>query len=411
MLPVRVSNALPHLLPIALLLVALLLLPYAGNLGFAARLGLIQLPYYLLSLFCILGLVLGHSREASASLGLFAMYAVIQVELQVPVDSVRAGNAYFLLCLLAPPVFLGLILLPDARPAQFWGLVALILVPVMLVAGVRFMSESAEQALVLNEIWPLLNGPGSLMSFQGRNWFLLVILIGLVTVFWRRQVGQTGLICVLVFVFITLNWLAVPMISTLMYLAAALTLLSILMVRILASLQQDELTGLGDRKAVNRALAGLNTGDVLVMADIDRFKKLNDSHGHSTGDQVLKMVAQILRRTGAGCRAYRYGGEEFMLWFSARRAGQALEALEKTRLAVADYRFVVRDGDQRQRLSASSRKAKSRPDADDAVSTSISMGAVVLREHENPRDALKRADALLYKAKRGGRNRICQDLT
>ena len=71
-------------------------------------------------------------------------------------------------------------------------------------------------------------------------------------------------------------------------------------------------------------MAGLGPRYVLAMADVDHFKSFNDTHGHDTGDQVLKLVAARLAQVKGGGRAFRYGGEEFTVLFPDRTLDEAL---------------------------------------------------------------------------------------
>src|SRR5215475_3125232 len=77
----------------------------------------------------------------------------------------------------------------------------------------------------------------------------------------------------------------------------------------------DELTLLPGRRAFNEAVMHLEHPFVIAAVDIDHFKSFNDTHGHDTGDQVLKLVAARLAEVGGGGRAFRYGGEEFTVIF------------------------------------------------------------------------------------------------
>ncbi|MDX9756504.1 MAG: GGDEF domain-containing protein [Sulfurimonas sp.] len=77
----------------------------------------------------------------------------------------------------------------------------------------------------------------------------------------------------------------------------------------------DELTSLPGRRALVEDMAKLGMKYSLAMIDIDHFKKFNDTYGHDTGDEVLKMVASKLAEVSGGGKAYRYGGEEFVLLF------------------------------------------------------------------------------------------------
>jgi len=81
----------------------------------------------------------------------------------------------------------------------------------------------------------------------------------------------------------------------------------------------DELTSLPARRAFNDALLRMEAPYAVAVVDIDHFKLFNDTYGHDTGDQVLRMVASRLARVTGGGRAYRVGGEEFSILFPARR--------------------------------------------------------------------------------------------
>jgi len=83
----------------------------------------------------------------------------------------------------------------------------------------------------------------------------------------------------------------------------------------------DELTTLPSRRAFHDALLRLEAPYSIAMVDIDHFKRCNDTYGHDTGDQVLRMVASRLARVSGGGQAYRCGGEEFAILFSGKRTG------------------------------------------------------------------------------------------
>ena len=86
---------------------------------------------------------------------------------------------------------------------------------------------------------------------------------------------------------------------------------------------RDELTGLPGRRALNESLKRAATTYTIAMVDVDHFKRFNDTHGHDTGDDVLKLVASRFARVGDGGRAFRYGGEEFAVVFLDRRPRRA----------------------------------------------------------------------------------------
>ncbi|MEO8422277.1 MAG: diguanylate cyclase [Actinomycetota bacterium] len=142
---------------------------------------------------------------------------------------------------------------------------------------------------------------------------------------------------------------------------------------------RDELTGLGNRRASNRALAGLRASDAVAMLDLDGFKELNDTLGHAAGDDLLTRFAVVL---GASLRdedvAVRFGGDEFLMVF--HDAGERAQAIVE-------------------RLASRWRE--------EASNVTFSAGIAVAGEDEPSLTVLARADQALYEAKRTGRDRVC----
>jgi len=81
----------------------------------------------------------------------------------------------------------------------------------------------------------------------------------------------------------------------------------------------DDLTGLPGRRSLNEALLNLGRKYTIAMIDVDHFKKFNDTYGHDTGDQVLKLIASKLGRMDGGARVFRYGGKNLPLCFRENR--------------------------------------------------------------------------------------------
>ncbi|MBI5497444.1 MAG: GGDEF domain-containing protein [Deltaproteobacteria bacterium] len=154
----------------------------------------------------------------------------------------------------------------------------------------------------------------------------------------------------------------------------------------------DVLTGLANRRAMNdalRRLAAAGTRFAVVAADLDHFKRLNDTYGHEVGDQCLKAFAGVLREA---CRTHdlpcRPGGEEFTLVLpgSDMAGGQAVaERIQRLLAAACERRGM-------------------------AFTTSLGVAACA-GEGEQAADVLRRADAALYAAKAAGRDRIVVDGT
>jgi diguanylate cyclase (GGDEF)-like protein len=165
----------------------------------------------------------------------------------------------------------------------------------------------------------------------------------------------------------------------------------------------DELTGLPGRRALDEALSNLGGVFTIAMVDIDHFKRFNDRHGHDAGDQVLRMVSDILARTAAGT-AYRYGGEEFAIVIPGREAADVRNDLEDLRTSIADREFALRAPD---RPKTRPDRPKKRLSSAKRVTVTVSLGAAGSNSRRpSPASVLKAADKALYRAKREGRNRL-----
>lgn len=161
----------------------------------------------------------------------------------------------------------------------------------------------------------------------------------------------------------------------------------------------DGLTGLANRRTFDEELRRLATeamesGETLCLAmtDIDHFKKFNDTHGHRFGDQVLRLVATALRANVKGRDLVaRYGGEEFALLLPQTHIDNALRLCETIRISVGSQRLVNRATNQT------------------FGSVTLSLGITAFEPGEPLDRFVQRADAALYAAKHGGRNRTVAD--
>lgn len=160
--------------------------------------------------------------------------------------------------------------------------------------------------------------------------------------------------------------------------------------------EHDHLTGLPNRRAFEGVLreevkTAQNGREQLSVAfcDIDHFKRINDTHGHDTGDRVLKFVAGLLAKVSDDrCHVARHGGEEFVMLFRGLTPAQACEAVDAVR------------------EDLSSRSLVNRTNGERMEKVSFSAGVANVLAYEDPRAALKAADRALYLAKEHGRNRV-----
>jgi len=157
----------------------------------------------------------------------------------------------------------------------------------------------------------------------------------------------------------------------------------------------DPLTGLGNRRSFERALAELQAtpsglaGSALLFIDVDHFKSINDTHGHLLGDKVLRAIAQALRASIKGRDiAARFGGEEFAVFLPETSLVGAQALAERIRVEIAKGR--IRRADRDEHIGG----------------VTVSIGVT----HAGPDDTLEaiieRGDAAMYAAKHAGRNRV-----
>ena len=183
----------------------------------------------------------------------------------------------------------------------------------------------------------------------------------------------------------------------------------------------DELTTLPSRRAFNDGLQRLKHPYSIAVVDIDHFKRFNDTYGHDTGDQVLRLVATNLARVTGGGEAYRCGGEEFNILFGGKTTSDVVDHLEQLRQKIETSEFRLRGDDRRQAARGPERRVqrgRGRPRKADmirqlaqensgtALSVTVSIGIASSSERSDFETVLKAADKALYRAKENGRNRV-----
>jgi diguanylate cyclase (GGDEF)-like protein len=155
----------------------------------------------------------------------------------------------------------------------------------------------------------------------------------------------------------------------------------------------DELTGTLNRRSLMAALERERSRAErsgapfsIAMIDLDHFKRVNDTHGHAAGDEVLRALAATVHDTMRAADVFgRYGGEEFMMILDGAAPALALEAMERIRAAVAAKNW-----------------SSIAPD----LSVTLSAGIASHRKGETIEQLLHRTDLALYQAKDAGRNTV-----
>ncbi len=159
---------------------------------------------------------------------------------------------------------------------------------------------------------------------------------------------------------------------------------------------RDVVTAIGNRRYFETAFAeelekARTTGEdfCLALADLDRFKLVNDRFGHLVGDRLLRLFAEILVQNVRGQDSVaRFGGEEFAVMLPGARLSEAVEAAERVRRVLESKQWTVE------------------PSGERVGKVTVSFGVAKLRANETGADLLRRVDSHLYDAKARGRNRV-----
>ncbi|MGX1318279.1 diguanylate cyclase [Bradyrhizobium sp. USDA 377] len=161
----------------------------------------------------------------------------------------------------------------------------------------------------------------------------------------------------------------------------------------------DTLTGLANRRALDeflrKAQVTADWGEPLsvLLLDIDHFKTFNDDFGHGVGDQVLRLIAKVLReKVRDQDLPARYGGEELIAVLPDADLATCAEIAERIRRAIAECRITRRST------------------GEVLPNISVSIGAAQYRSGEAIADLIERCDRALYLAKGGGRNRVVTEI-
>jgi len=220
---------------------------------------------------------------------------------------------------------------------------------------------------------------------------LVIIFIMSALVLFNRYLIYNGTFLIILIAYISgFYFLKTPYFIDMTFLAIDMIVLILLIRESYRLAFYDELTSMPGRRALVEDMAKLGRKYSLAMIDIDHFKKFNDTYGHDTGDEVLKMVASKLSNVSGGGKAYRYGGEEFTILFPSKDINECFGHVDILRQNIETSGFVVRN----------KKKAKT-------IYINISAGLVQnSSKDKDPFGVMKRADNALYKAKDAGRNKV-----
>ncbi|MBW3698069.1 GGDEF domain-containing protein [Vibrio sp. T187] len=374
-----------------------------ANIGIASN-----LPYILL----IVGVILCHSfkqgRMAMVSMAMLVAYSVIQARLQSPLSS---GTTLLELSLLA-------VLLP----------VACLLVYAFTDTGVNSKGVAIYTTiLILFLFWSHLTlthfNDGGFKEWSSNVLFTIPAVSKIPFILVLYGLGLTGLTSILVLMqnrpidvvvyssillaSTTFIFFDIQYISSTMFSLAGVLIIVYVMSASHAMAFNDQLTNIPGRHALEVDIKHLGGKYAIAMLDIDHFKKFNDTYGHDTGDDVLKLVASRLKLTSGGAKVYRYGGEEFTIIFKRKYSHQVQKHLEALIRDIEGYDMVIRNSRSRPENDEAGIKKRGKLEANtETVRVTVSIGLSDSRSTKVPEEVIKLADNALYGAKDAGRNQL-----
>jgi diguanylate cyclase (GGDEF)-like protein len=230
--------------------------------------------------------------------------------------------------------------------------------------------------------------------------FILSFLAIMVTLVQRYRAVESGLFWSLISSFAACRLEVGNHFSGIFFATGGLALIVAVIETSYSMAYLDELTQLPSRRALNEEMMKLPETFTIAMFDVDHFKNFNDSYGHESGDQALRMVSSRLARIAGGGKAYRYGGEEFAVVFPGKPAEDVFVYLDRMRKIIEQSSFTVRGKERR------GKKGKARIKGG-KIQTSVTVSIGVASTNGDsltPTEVMRLADQGLYRAKAKGRN-------
>ena len=269
---------------------------------------------------------------------------------------------------------------PHRVPVGAW--LALPLVTVAVTLGLDLLTRDATAAGQIVFMWPVLYAANELRRAAAAVVLACVVAADAVIVLTLLPLGPA---------LTDLAWLTTTAVIFVVLLARAREREERLVAELTRQADVDPLTGLATRRVLERAVqrageAPPAEGLSLLLVDVDRFKSVNDGHGHPAGDRVLVHVAALLRQqVPAGGLVARLGGDELAVLLPGRRTDDATGCAEQFR----------------ERLREEPPRVQGRP-----LPVTVSVGLATCTGR-TPDELYVAADEALYAAKRSGRDRVC----
>lgn len=353
------------------------------------------------------GSVIAWRFNRSRVLYILVILTLCLAVLQVTVDkSQQISGVFSIICLVIPLNAAIFSLLKERGTFSIWGFIRLgfilfqFLLSFWLInSGERYLLDFFNKDIFPFSLHSVTYIPQtSIIAFSLT--FIMLILRRIL----YRSFQDTYFIALLTAILLALNNYNYQLLCSILFTVSGIILLVSLIHESYSMAFFDELTGLPSRRALRQDMMKLGIKYVIAMLDVDHFKKFNDTYGHDTGDQVLKLVASIIKDVKGGGKSFRYGGEEFTILFPGKSINDVLPHLEDLRETISKRGFAIRGKDRPKKKTKSKYKSK-KPSQQKQIFITVSIGVSQKNENSNnPDSVLKSADTALYRAKKKGRN-------
>jgi len=352
--------------------------------------------------YIIIGLSMMFALRFNAKRSFFMLLLLLIVELSLIEfrDLFKRSDTIFVALLLIPPNILLFSFFKERGIISFSGALRIIFLITQILGAAAFLHFAGDDALRFVKQSFLPQNLQILPFDSATALMILSLTILLLKEPFQNRSIQSSFIWLLVAFELPFILQGNRLLLSLMFSAGSLIVIFAIIADSYKMAYLDNLTTMPARRALEESMLKLGSTYSIAMLDIDHFKKFNDTYGHDVGDDVLRLVALTLKTVGSGGQAFRYGGEEFTVLFSGKKANEVLGELDSLRQKVQDRKFLLRE---KKRTGKKKRKNGAKESVKE-ISVTISIGVASSKKGSSPQDVIVESDKALYRAKEGGRN-------
>lgn len=400
-----VKNIFSMVLPFALIILAYVFYTKTSTMS-EAQLDMIKLsPYAIFLVGLVIAFKFNHSREFFIMIVLSLCLVSIDYSQGLLATTAEVTHIYSIVCLVIPMNIAIFSFFKERGILSLWGIIRIsfIISQLLFSLWLIYSGEINISNMINQKILPMNYTLLKSISQISIILFFITFIILVIRQALSKSSQEASFLAMLVGVFYALYNNNPSLYSIFFLISGVILIISIIQDSYYMAFS-DELTSLPSRRALNQDMMKLGVNYSIAMLDIDHFKKFNDTYGHDTGDEVLKLVASTIKDVTGGGKSYRYGGEEFTILFPAKSIKDVLPHLEELRENIGNRGFAVRGKD---RPKKKPKKKTKGPKSQKQVKITVSIGVSQKNEKDKiPEDVLKSADKALYRAKKKGRNMV-----